>query len=57
MKRHNKHPYLTLYKPHQPPYPNAADNQYFVPKALDMITAIVSGVGFVSAMVFLVTMA
>lgn len=57
MKRQCKHAHLTLYKPQQPPYPNAADSQYFAQKALDILTAIVSGVGFISAMVFLFTMA
>ena len=48
---------LTLYTPNQPAYPNAADNQYFAARALNVMTAIVSGMGFVSAMLFLVTMA
>ena len=41
----------------QPAYPNAADDSYFAGKALDLLTAIVSGMGFVSAMLFLVTLA
>lgn len=53
----NKYPHLTLIQPSQPAYPNAADNSYFAAKALNVITAIVSGIGFTSAMVFLVTMA
>ena len=57
MKRQYKHSHLILYKPQQPPYPNAADSQYFAQKALDILTAIVSGVGFISAMVFLFTLA
>jgi len=55
--KHNRRRNLTVYKPSQPAYPNAADNRYFAEKALDVITAIVSGMGFISAMVFLVTMA
>lgn len=47
---------LTIYKPGQPAYPNAADNSYFARKAVDIITAVVSGLGFVSAMLFLLTM-
>lgn len=39
------------------PYPNAADDRYFKAKALDLLTAIVSGMGLVSAMLFLVTLA
>lgn len=42
---------------HQPAYPNAADDRYFRTKALDLLTAIVSGMGLVSAMLFLVTLA
>ena len=39
------------------PYPNAADAQYFRAKALNILTAIVSGMGLISAMLFLVTLA
>ena len=39
-----------------PAYPNAADRRYFVEKAVNIVTAILSGIGFVSAMVFLATM-
>ena len=41
----------------QPAYPNAADDHYFAGKALVLLTAIVSGMGLVSAMLFLVTLA
>ena len=47
---------LHIYKS-EPKYPNAADQQYFAAKALNMITALVSGMGMVSAMLFLVTLA
>lgn len=57
MKTKKRHSHLTVYKPTQPAYPNAADNRYFAAKALNVMTAIVSGMGFVSAMLFLVTMA
>ena len=40
----------------EPAYPNAADRRYFVEKAVNIITAILSGIGFISAMVFLATM-
>lgn len=56
MKTTPKHRCLTIYKPSQPAYPNAADNSYFARRAVDIITAIVSGLGFVSAMLFLLTM-
>ena len=52
-----KSQHLSVYKSSQPAYPNAADNRYFATKALNMVTAIVSGMGFISAMAFLVTMA
>jgi len=57
MKKHKKNRSLTIYRANQPAYPNAADNRYFAAKALNVMTAIVSGIGFASAMVFLVTMA
>lgn len=52
----NKYPHLKLIQ-QQPAYPNAAGHQYYRQKALDIVTAIISGMGFVSAMVFLVTLA
>lgn len=52
-----KNPHLHIHRPSQPAYPNAADNRYFANKALNVMTAIVSGMGFISAMAFLVTLA
>ena len=46
----------TLRRYREPAYPNAADRRYFVEKAVNIITASLSGIGFVSAMVFLATM-
>lgn len=57
MKKVSKYPHLSVYDPNQPKFPNAADNRYFAAKALNVMTAIVSGAGFATAMVFLVTMA
>jgi len=57
MKKHKKNRNLSIYKGNQPAYPNAADNRYFAQRALNVMTAIVSGMGFASAMLFLVTMA
>ena len=57
MKRKKSYRHLSVYKPSQPAYPNAADSEYYAGKALNVMTAIVSGLGFVSAMLFLVTMA
>lgn len=45
---------LYVYKP---PVPNAAPPSYFTDKMLDALTGLVSAMGFVSAMVFLVIMA
>lgn len=55
MKKMNKHAHLRIYKS-EPMYPNAADHNYFAQKALDGITILVSSMGFVTAMVFLITM-
>ena len=57
MKHHNKNRNLTVVRPNQPAYPNAAEPSYFANRALNVVTALVSGMGFVSAMLFLVTMA
>lgn len=57
MKQRKHYHHLKVVKYTQPICPNAADPIYFKQKALDVMTAIVSGVGFVSAMLFLVTMA
>lgn len=57
MKNNKKYPHLTVYKSQQPLYPNAADHNYFATKALNVMTAIVSGMGLASAMLFLVTLA
>ncbi len=56
MKTTKQYPHLTLVEPRQPRYPNAADHTYFARKALDVMTAIASGFGLFSAMIFLVTM-
>ena len=57
MKHHKNRRHLTVYKGQYPAYPNAADHNYFSGRALNVMTALVSGMGFISAMVFLVTMA
>ena len=56
MKPKKKYSHLRVVTPTQPAYPNAADNHYFARKALDVMTVIVSCIGFTSAMIFLVTM-
>ena len=45
---------LCLY---QPAVPNAAPPSYFTDKMLDVLTTIVSAMGFVTAVVFLVVIA
>lgn len=58
MKHTKNHRNLTVHTYcKEPIYPNAADNRYFADKALNILTAIVSGMGFATAMAFLVTMA
>lgn len=42
---------------YQPPVPNAAPPSYFTDRMLNALTAAVSAMGFVAAMVFLVVMA
>lgn len=56
MNKTNKKDYLRLKNTNGPLYPNAADHNYFAEKALNILTAIVSGMGFASAMLFLVTL-
>lgn len=57
MKKNHRTYKSTTYRPRPASYPNAADERYFKAKALDLLTAIVSGMGLVSAMLFLVTLA
>ena len=56
MKTKKQNAHLTVVKKYQPMYPNAADRNYRTARALNVVTALVSGMGFISAMVFLVTM-
>lgn len=53
MKKSHQHPHLTVHH-YQPSYPNAADRRYFAGKLLDIVTAIVSSMGFITAMICLV---
>lgn len=41
---------------YQPKYPNGASREYYRQKVLDAVTAVVSVIGFLSAMIFLFTM-
>lgn len=41
---------------HCRPYPNAADQNYFKEKLLDGITSVVTGMGIVTILIFLITM-
>lgn len=47
---------VTASRSREPKYPGAADDRYFAEKALNILTAVVSGMGFVTAMLFLVTL-
>lgn len=52
-----KHRNSTYHTFRQPMYPNAADTNYFAEKALEILTAVISGTGVVTAMLFLVAIA
>ncbi len=58
MKKHtrtyNESRQLYVY---QPAHPNAADPQYFTDRMLNALTTVVSAMGFVSALIFLVAIA
>ena len=56
MKNKKSYSHLRVVNSKEPIYPNAADHNYFARKALDVVTAIASGFGLFSAMIFLVTM-
>ena len=56
MKNKKTYSHLRIVEPKAPRYPNAADQNYFSRKALDVLTGLASGVGLFSAMIFLVTM-
>lgn len=56
MKNRRQYTHLRIVAPKEPRYPNAADQNYFSRKALDVMTAVASGFGLFSAMIFLVTM-
>lgn len=56
MKHNANHSAAGRYTP-QPAYPNAADTNYFTAKALEILTAVASGLGCVAGMIFLVMMA
>lgn len=56
MKHNANHSAALRYKA-QPAYPNAADTNYFTAKALEILTAVASGLGCVAGMIFLVMMA
>lgn len=54
VKKHRTHnPNIRIYRR---PYPNAADPSYFVNKIIDVMLAVVTGMGSVSALLFLATM-
>lgn len=57
MKKRTKKSHLKVVNSRTPRYPNAADASYFNRKALDICTAIVSGMGMITAMAVLVTLA
>lgn len=52
--KHNNIRYSTV---RQPKYPNAADADYFTKKALEILSAILTGTGAITLMLFLVILA
>lgn len=56
MKQKKRYSKLTVYQSEIPAYPNAASNSYFIRKILDITTAVVSGLGLVTAMIVLITL-
>ena len=54
--KHTNNSYMNSHPSRGPRYPGAADNRYFAEKALNILTALVSGMGLVTAMLFLVTL-
>ena len=56
MKQNKRTSNLRVYRGEIPAYPNAADNCYVKQKVLNIITAIVSGMGLMTAMIALITL-
>ena len=56
MKYNKRTPYLNIYRSDTPVYPNAADQHYVTRKILTIVTAMVSSIGFMTAMLALVTL-
>ena len=55
MKQKKRNPNLHIYHS-QPRYPNAASNTYIKCRILDIATAVASGMGLITAMIFLITL-
>lgn len=54
-KRSRKHPHLSVVYPnYEPPYPNAADPQYFIDKLVDGALAVATGMGTLTIFFFLI---
>lgn len=52
-KHRNRSANLRVYRR---PYPNAADPSYFVNRIIDAMLAVVTGMGTITALLFLITM-
>ncbi len=57
MKTRRKKYHLTICRTAQPPFPDAADHRRFVNRAVDILSILVSGLGFACAMHFLAAIA
>lgn len=55
MKQKKSNSHLKVYHA-QPAYPNAADQNYFTRKILDILMGLVSGIGLVTAMIALIAL-
>lgn len=55
MKQKKRNPNLKVYH-NQPKYPNAASTSYVTRRILDIATAVASGMGLITAMIFLITL-
>ena len=54
-KRSRKHSHLSvIYPNYEPPYPNAAEPQYFLDKLVDGALAVVTGMGTLTIFFFLI---
>ena len=54
MKHTAKHHSYSARRGHRYAYPNAADSRYFAEKLLDGVTAVITGMGAVTVLLYLI---